>query len=211
MDYITEPTILRYAPILEKEQLAPLTFLEGYWQSEKYFQSSASQIRDELAMIEPPGGYDRTLRRKIESTATPVAVHARRLYSLTQGQGADPLSHEDSRSLKREYYENAITRILESSPNCHFFCFGDAPEWFAANMPKRVPFTIVDQRHHVAASGLHDFWMMRQCRHFVISNSTFSWWAAWLGRHPDKMVICPEAKRWDNQDTVPSSWTSLTG
>ena len=53
---------------------------------------------------------------------------------------------------------------------------------------------------------------MSQCKHFVVANSTFSWWGAWLGNHQDKLVVRPEP--WNEQepilsDFLPSEWIGL--
>ena len=55
---------------------------------------------------------------------------------------------------------------------------------------------------------LRDFYLMVNCSHFIIANSSFSWWAAWLGKAPDKVVICPEIGVWTG-DFYPEEWIKI--
>jgi hypothetical protein len=65
----------------------------------------------------------------------------------------------------------------------------------------------------MAQSDLDDFRLMMNCRHFIIANSTFSWWAAWLGQQPDKMVVAPRqwyrSGKFMDKDLVPEHWVRL--
>jgi hypothetical protein len=92
-----------------------------------------------------------------------------------------------------------------------FFVFSDDPRWARGNLAVDGPVTFVD--HNGPEQHYEDLRLMSRCRHHVIANSTFSWWGAWLGAHPDQMVIAP--KRWfasgtrQTQDLYPPRWLTM--
>ena len=90
-----------------------------------------------------------------------------------------------------EYYEDALRKFEESEPDCHFFVFSNDPEWVKARFTQEN-MTIVEGNDENA--GYVDMYLMSCCRHFIIANSSFSWWAAWLGKYKGKKVIAP--KQW---------------
>jgi hypothetical protein len=100
--------------------------------------------------------------------------------------------------LSKAYYERAISHILTRNPRSTFFVFSDdtafAREWARAH-PRMV---VVD--HNDENLAHEDLRLMSLCRHHIIANSTFSWWAAWLNPRSDKLVIAP--KKWLGFDTV---------
>jgi len=56
--------------------------------------------------------------------------------------------------------------------------------------------------------AIEDLYLMKSCKHFIISNSTFYWWGAWLAENKNKIVIAPN--NWVNRDTVMPDWTILS-
>ena len=82
--------------------------------------------------------------------------------------------------------------------------FSDFPQWARENITGDIPITYIT--HNGPDKDYEDLWLMRQCRHFVIANSTFSWWAAWLGENPQKIVTAPQAAIGRMLKSVPSSW-----
>ena len=106
-----------------------------------------------------------------------------------------------------EYYERAARLILERVPGARFFEFSEDRDWAAANLRLPGPTEYV-----VAAAdpdGYGDFRLLRKCRHFITANSSYSWWAAWLGSFEGKIVCAPEPWFADGRDEsrmVPDSW-----
>jgi hypothetical protein len=85
--------------------------------------------------------------------------------------------------------------------------FSDEIEWVKQNLPLPGPVTYRD------APGLgdyEDFYLLSQCQHQVIANSTFSWWAAWLNPNPDKLVAGPHPwyrdPAYSSADIIPAAW-----
>lgn len=178
-------------------------YLKGYWQSEKYFSPVAEQIREELVM--KPAYYKevQTFATTIQQTPA-VSVHIRR------GDYTNPEVLRAHGMLSPEYYIRAMQLIREKEPGAVFYFFSDDIQWVKENLPVE---------NVVYVSGIHsrthfeDFWLMSRCRHHIIANSSFSWWAAWLNNFSRKMVIAPEKwfneKKADTRDLIPNGWIKL--
>ena len=180
-------------------------YLKGYWQSEKYFSSVAEIIRGDIQVTTPPDGENAELAASIGDCES-VGIHVRR------GDYANDATTKAFHGLcSAEYYQRAVAMIGSRTANPRFFVFTDDPDWASGNLQIGYPFTLV--RHNGAVADYEDFRLLTRCRHFIIANSSFSWWGAWLGTAPDKIVVAP--RRWfahDNYshaDTVPASWVSL--
>ena len=109
-----------------------------------------------------------------------------------------------------DYYRKAISLMKERVGDCHFFLFSDEPEWVKANLDLGDACTVVDVNTPLEPE--QDLRLMSLCEHFIIANSTFSWWGAWLSRNPDKVVIAPE--RWflddrNIKDRCPKGWIRI--
>ena len=169
-------------------------YLEGYWQSEGYFQDVQQQVREDFKMISPisPDAVDMSTHiGQVEA----IGVHVRRL--------------QIDNPLESDYYFRAIEYIKEQVERPHFFVFSDSPGWAEKNLRFDVPVTYVPQQPG-DDSGCIDMWLMSLCKHFITANSTFSWWGAWLGTNPDKIVISPSFfKNWGHKGLVPDSWIML--
>jgi hypothetical protein len=182
--------------------------LRGFWQSEKYFENIGPLIKNELTLREPPGDLQNTtLLKQIKDTES-VAIHFRRGDYISDRQ-----AQEFHGTCSETYYRDAIALIQSKVENPFFFIFSDEPEWVAEHFNIDVPKCIV---HHNSPDEAHkDLYLMRHCRHFIVANSSFSWWGAWLGDHEHKIVIAP--KQWlrkipddaDDSHIIPKTWLKL--
>lgn len=168
----------------------PVVRLNGYWQSEKFFAERASAIRTEL---QPPPfgpGPDADLEAKLASTSS-VFIHIRRdRYNPRLGSG---------------YYDSSIISALSTLGSCQFHVFGDDLEWAEQYLDFHgAPVSYVSDGK---SDELRDFRLMAACRHAIIANSSFSWWAAWLRRHADKKVWTPSTPGWPLKPA--SEWTKV--
>lgn len=163
--------------------------LDGYWQSEGYFSSSAEALRRDFsvggATPAPP-----ELGRAIAS-AEAVAVHVRRGDYLDR-------TRAQMTPLPAAYYEAAAARMAAGLRHPHFFVFSDDIDWCRAHLAWPGAHTLVSRSGAGGDDPMPEFRLMGACRHFIVANSTFSWWAAWLGRAAEKRVIAPA--RWFPDD-----------
>lgn len=192
----------RYDPDLM--DLPDNVYLEGYWQSERYFSDVGDTIRRELALKGAPGGKNRELADLIGAVNS-VALHVRRGDYVT-----DPVTNAAHGTCGPDYYHAAVAMLHQKFKDIEFFVFSDDPDWCRTGL--RIPFPV----HHVDHNGQQpqeDLRLMSLCRHHIIANSSFSWWGAWLSTSPDKNVIAP--KRWfndpaiDTGDLIPAGWQRL--
>jgi len=176
-------------------------YLDGYWQSEKYFTDISSVIREDFSVRSALKGKNLIFSDQMKSCES-VALHVRRgdyisEPSIVKSHGFCGLS----------YYQEAVQRLLRRVPKAHFFLFSDDLPWVKENLLQFVrPATIVDANH--GETAYQDLRLMNLCRHHIIANSSFSWWGAWLSRHENKIVYAP--RRWFRKDhwkdMIPLSW-----
>ena len=181
-------------------------YLFGYWQNELYFREFAKEIRKEL-MISCEHHPDNIEMAKSIASVNAVCVHARRLHGIVNGR--DIQRTEGHRSLPIEYYIGAVAKICAEVSNPHFFLFADAPDWFCENLKIKYPVTYVNSNAHNGRE-YEDLWLMSACKHFIIANSTFSWWGAWLSDFEEKIVICPDGRRFEGGAAPCDGWDVLT-
>ena len=200
-DYAIEADPRVFEPRLLGLRVERNMVLDGYWQDERYFADVASTLRRDLDFRLEADTPQRELAARIGSS-TAVAVHSRRLHGVTP---YNPAGAKDS--LNMSYYMNALKAITDRVSSPEFFCFGDDPDWLAELWQRHVPVTFV---HHTGRTGeMTDLWLMSRCRHFIIANSTFSWWGAWLGAAPDKIVLAPRPKRLQYEVKSATGWIEV--
>nr|WP_315463754.1 alpha-1,2-fucosyltransferase [uncultured Rhodoferax sp.] len=187
------------------------TYFDPFGQSEGYFADIRDELKKDLVMSEPNEPENRAMAAQIASTDS-VALHVR---WFDTGDSAH------SSNMSQAYYAAAIPHLLARIPSAHFFVFSDRPKETAqllAPLMGEQPFTLV-QHNAKTGNAEADFWLMRQCRHFIIGNSTFAWWAAWLGEQ-DRVgtnvsaparFIDPHANvtSWGFPGLLPERWTVL--
>jgi Glycosyl transferase family 11 len=158
--------------------IRPPCYLKGYYQNPRYFDSIADELRALYDTDRLSTARTAPLQTRILASPCPVAVHVRRGDYTKQAALF--------RNLARDHYDRARAELAVDGTEPTFFLFSDdgaAALVLLDGWPNIVPVT--------GFSALEDFRLMSLCRHFLIANSTFSWWAAWLGRSPDKQVIAP--------------------
>ena len=178
-----DPSVFRRDPV----------YLEGYFQSERYFADVKDEVRRRFRFrFDQQEGqalpeYCQSHLEQIRLGQS-VAVHVRR------GDYLDPKHGGIYEGIcTREYYEEAMGRIRERWPDARFFLFSNDPDWIRRNLGGEGRILVEGGSEE---TGYLDLYLMSQCCHAVIANSSFSWWGAWLIENPQKMVIAPS--RWMN-------------
>ena len=179
-------------------------YLHGYFQSETYFTNIADLVRNELRIITPPNAANTKLLSTL-SNETTVSLHIRRGdYLSTNGTGTFATCGLD-------YYTTAISYLARQIGSIVIYVFSDDPDWARDNLLSDYPIIILDQNS--GNLDYEDLRLMSACQHNIISNSTFSWWGAWLNPNPGKIVIAPY--NWFasghpvNPDIIPSNWVII--
>lgn len=186
------------------ERLQRPVYMVGYWQTERYFAWNRKRLLQDLTLradLDVGGVW----LQKIKNSNS-VSLHIRRGDYVSNTVAAQQHGTCDI-----AYYQRAITSLLKQQPDIEVFVFSDEPQWAAANLHLPVPTHVVDANS--PECGYLDLALMRQCRHHVLANSSFSWWGAWLCTYAGQRVYAPS--RWfanpsiDTTDVIPSHWQRL--
>lgn len=187
------------------QAVQPPAELYGYWQSERYFEPVANLLRQEIGQPRVLGTASQRLLADIQAGEA-ICLHVRR---------GDYITNQHAASLhgtcSPAYYAEALRRVAGGLTAPTVFVFSDDPAWVRGNLAFNVASVVVDANGPEDAH--EDLWLMAACRHFVIANSSLSWWGAWLGSHADKRVVAPD--RWfaggdqDTHDLLPAAWIRL--
>ena len=181
-------------------------YLDGYWQSERYFEDCASYIRELFTVRVEPSQTNREYLQAVAGDRS-VSLHVRRGDYVTDA-GANAVHG----TCDADYYARALACVEQrAGPSLQIFVFSDDPDW-AEGMFRDDPRVRV-MRHNDTLTNYEDLRLMSACRHHVLANSTFSWWGAWLDGRSDSTVIAPQRwfrdERMDARDLVPQRWIRL--
>jgi hypothetical protein len=180
-------------------------YLDGYWQSENYFKDVEATIREDLRIIPPQDDDNQSMLQRIRHTPNTVALHVRWF--------SDPTA-QSTHNLSEDYYAKAIGLMEDKLDLPHYFLFSDNPE--AARQKLSLPENRITYVCHNQGDlmAYADLWLMSQCKHFIMANSTFSWWGAWLGEHPNQLVTTPNLNlqgvmSWGFAGLLPDQWIKI--
>lgn len=182
-------------------------YLEGKFMSQKYFEDVLPKVRDIYSF--PP----------VESLSLPPKANENFLIYYDEIMNSDSVSIHIRRSDSRyneelyanictiEYYQGAISYILERYPDAKFYIFSNEPKWIKGvlkeillgfvnkDMPNAEIRAFTDRFQIMEANDEYtshlDMYLLSQCHHNILSNSSFSWWGAWMNDHKNKTVIAP--------------------
>jgi len=178
-------------------------YLQGYWQSEKYFKDIEDLIKTELALETRANAQNTIMAGRIRSSKNSVSVHVRRGDYVTDVHSASVHGVLDV-----HYYVAATEYLRQQVHEPVLFVFSDEPGWCKAHLSLGCPTVFVDVNS--TDHAYEDLRLMSLCRHHIIANSSYSWWGAWLGAASDKIVCAPtmwfRRKEVNTEDLLPASW-----
>lgn len=181
------------------EQCPDDVSLYGYFQTERYFSHISDSIKEDFTFQTDVLENCKEVMDELES---PIALHVRRTDYVQKSQDHPPCS--------LEYYDDALNRFDSNRP---VVIFTDDPQWCKDQrifQPDRFLISETD-------NNVYDMCMMTLCDDYIIANSSFSWWGAWLSKNSEAQVIAP--KRWfgssgytaknNTEDITPPHWNRI--
>lgn len=182
-------------------------YLAGTWQSYKYFEAIEAGIRKDFEFKLPLSEAAAALTQEIRDVNS-VCLNVRRTDYVTVAATSSIMA-----PVSIDYYKKALQKMQELRGDFNVFVFSDDVEWCRNNLSFITqPVSFVD--HNYAGKKFGDYLqLMKACKHYIIPNSTFAWWGAWLNEDVFKTVITPQAWFNDNTintgDLIPDPWIKL--
>lgn len=177
-------------------------YLDGYWQSQKYFIDIEDIIRRDFTLKKKLSLNIENLKELIKKENS-LCIHVRR---------GDYVGNKKHEVVGRDYYDNAIEKMERLTKIDNIYVFSDDIKWCEENMKFEFPTTFVGEEYAGENAEGH-LVLMSACNNFIIPNSSFSWWAAWLSDYKDKIVIAP--KQWfgdkniNTDDLISNEWIRI--
>ena len=200
----TEPKVSFCPEVLNIRQDV---YLKGYWSSYKYFDDIRNILLDDFSFKEMMNDENKRISELILASDSSISLHVRRgdYISLPDAKKVFRSPYEDG------FYDRAVTEIEKKIDNPEFFLFSDDPEWVKDNIKIKHKHTLVNINKK--NNNYWDMKLMSLCKHNIIANSTFSWWAAYLNQNKNKIVFAPKAwindSRYIIEDMIPPDFIKL--
>lgn len=185
-------------------------YLDGFWQSEKYFNDVEEIIRQDFKLRRKMSHSAEIMLDMIQNAEVSISIHIRRGDYVESSK-----TNEYHGTCSAEYYNKALILLAEKLPKndlakIHLFVFSDDIEWVKKNLSFPYAATFVS---NPSIPDYEELILMSRCSHHIIANSSFSWWGSWLNANPQKIVIAP--KKWFDtkpnvyKDIAPNSWIKI--
>lgn len=183
-------------------EIGESAYLDGYWQSPKYFEEIKDIILKDFTLKNILQMNIKNLMEVIKKENS-LCVHVRR---------GDYVGNSNHEIVGKEYYNIGIEKIKSLTNIDKVYIFSDDIKWCEENMKFGFP-TIFVGENYAGEKGEGHLFLMKSCKNFLIPNSSFSWWAAWLSDSKDKIVVVP--KQWfcnkniSSDDLIPKEWIKI--
>lgn len=164
------------------ESLPANTYLDGFWQNERYFENQREVLLNEFRPKEKMPPEIEKYAQLIQSKTT-LSLHVRRGDYVTLQSAKDFHGVCDM-----TYYQKALALMAEKVGNFQVLIFSDDIAWCKQNFENNGGIDFVEHK----CNAVWDLMLMSMCNHNIIANSSFSWWGAWLNPHKNKIVTMPQ-------------------
>jgi hypothetical protein len=180
----------------------------GYWQNVAYGEPISRTLREMIRLKNATSSFVK-LQGEMHARKS-LSVHVRTYRDLDRRGQVIESARQNHGACEPGYYERAI-RYVPDHKHYHAYVFSDDPEWAKSNIRLPLPCTyVVDCGSFSAAE---EIMLMAACQSHVISNSSFSWWGAWLGENPEKTVVAPKVwnsrLKCDQGGVCPADWIRI--
>ena len=175
-------------------------YYKGYFQCPKYFESIADEIRRDFTFPQIPEDdvFNQKWLKKFAECENPVFVHLRRGDYAGLGW-----------MLPLEYYRKAVEEICKRVKNPTFFVFGsECDDYIKNEFDIGVPFEVIGEENARNHEDWKDIVLMMHCKHAIVANSSFSWWAAWLSDVDGRTIIAPTPFT-NGDEILPDNWVKI--
>lgn len=196
-----EPFLTHYYPFVLGA--TKNSYLQGWWQSFKYFDDIRETLLKDFTLKNPLNNSSEKILKKINSCELSISLHVRR---------GDYVNIPEVILTPYSFYKNALSHFKKQFTNFSLFIFSDDIAWTKSNFLFDCPVFYVDSN---LDRPVEDLILMSYCKHNIIANSTFSWWAAYLNKNPGKIIFAPEGWHSDIErnrktvDLIPPGWIRL--
>lgn len=182
-------------------------YLDGYFQCERYFTNCFSELQKEFVLSSEKTAGITSMSSRIAALRNPVSLHVRR---------GDYVLHPEHEICTADYFRSALSSMQEAVGPHELVVFSDDVQWVRAHLELGPEVLFVSEQRMADGnrfSPSQELVLMSQCSHHIISNSTFSWWGAYLNRRPEKVVMAPalwnRSRLYPHKNILPEGWRRL--
>ena len=181
--------------------------LFDYFADYRLFESARTELLKAFTFKDQPNASNAALLQEMNLCES-VAVHIRRGDYMSEAY-KNIFFHPSV-----QWYRKAMDEIKKSVPKPTYYFFSDDIQWVKEQFAEVKNAVFVDVNH--GKDSYNDMRLMSACKHNIIANSSFSWWAAWLNKNPKKLIIAPSKYYMDvtraeeyRKKMIPKGWITI--
>jgi hypothetical protein len=206
------PLVIQNGNIYNENQINGIgnnACIVGRWQSESFFIENSAAIKKELNFNSfTPNKYSLNIANDFKNNIS-IGVHIRRgdYYSLREYS-------EGIGCLSESYYFEAINYLKNKfqSSDLKFYFISDDIDW-CKKIFISISNSVFVEQEKTKKGYISDLWLLKQCKHVIISNSTFAWWGAYLSENNEGLIVAPlkwaRTKEFTPESIIPDRWIKL--